>query len=63
MTIRDGKIYKGTSSYSSDVIATINGGKVYTGNSSYSSDIQFHIDGHVTIEEFVAIWFAVKYTF
>ncbi len=63
MTIKDSKIYKGTSSYSSDVIATIKSGKVYTGNSSYSSDIQFTIDGYVTIEEFVAIWHAVKYSY
>jgi hypothetical protein len=63
MTIKDGKIYKGTSSYSSDVIATIEDGKIYTGNSSYSSDIQFSIDGHVTITEFVAIWHAVEYTY
>ena len=63
MTIKDGKIYKGTSTYSSDVIATIKDGKVYTGNSSYSSDIQFSIDGNVTIVEFVAIWYAVKYSY
>jgi hypothetical protein len=63
MTIRDGKIYKGTSSYSSDVIATIKDGKVYTGNSSYSSDIQFSINGFVTIVEFVAIWHAVNYSY
>ena len=63
MTIKDGKVYKGTSSYSGDVIATIRDGKVYTGNSSYSGDISFTIAGYVTIEEFVAIWHAVKYTY
>jgi hypothetical protein len=63
MTIIDGKIYKGTSTYSGDVIATIRDNKVYTGNSSYSGDISFSIDGYVTIEEFVAIWHAVKYSF
>ena len=55
------KVYKGTSSYSGDVIATIRDGKVYTGNSSYSGDISFTIDGYVTINDFVAIWHAVKY--
>ena len=63
MTIKDGKIYKGTSSYSGDVIATIRSGKVYTGNSSYSGDIAFTIDGYATIEEFVAIWHTVKYVY
>ena len=57
------KVYKGTSTYSSDIIATIKNGKVYTGTSSYSSDIQFTIDGYVTIEEFIAIWHAVKYSY
>ena len=55
------KDYKETSSYSSDVIATIRDGNVYAGNFSYSGDIQFNIDGNVTIEEFVAIWDSVKY--
>jgi hypothetical protein len=63
MTIKDGKIYKGTSTYSNDVIATIKDGKVFTGNSSYSNDIQFNIDGYVTIIEFVAIWHTVKYSY
>jgi hypothetical protein len=63
MNIKDGKIYKGTSTYSGDVIATIKDGKVYTGNSSYSGDIGFTIDGFVTIEEFIAVWHVVKYTF
>ena len=62
MNIRDGKIYKGNSSYSSDVIANLKDGKVYSGTSSYSSDIQFSYDGNLTIEEFVAVWHAVKYS-
>ncbi len=33
------KVYKGNSSYSSDVICTLRGDKVYKGNSSYSSDL------------------------
>jgi hypothetical protein len=32
MTIKDGKIYKGPSTHSSDVIATIKDRKVFTGN-------------------------------
>jgi hypothetical protein len=63
MTIRDGKIYKGTSSYSGDIIATIRDGKVYTGSSSYSGDISFTISGYATIQEFVAIWHAVQYSY
>ncbi len=60
-TIREGKLYKGTSSYSSDVMATIRDGKVYTGNSNYSSDIEFTIRGDATVEEFVGVWYAVRY--
>jgi len=45
------------------VIATIRDGKVYTGNSSYSGDISFTIDGYVTIEEFIAIWHSVIYSY
>ena len=36
-------IYKGTSSYSSDVIYTVEEGNVYRGTSSYTSDIVFTI--------------------
>jgi len=63
LTIFEGKVYKGTSSYTDDVIATIKNGIVYSGNSNYTSDIEFTVDGYVTIEEFVAIWYAVKYNY
>ena len=63
MNIRDGKIYIGNSNYQSDVIANVKDGKVFAGTSNYSNDIEFSIDGMVTIEEFVAIWYAVKYVF
>jgi hypothetical protein len=63
MTIRDGKVYKGTSTYTSDVLATITDGKVYSGTSTYTRDIEFTINGNVTIEEFVAIWYSVKYNY
>ncbi|MBP5583353.1 MAG: hypothetical protein J6X43_05300 [Bacteroidales bacterium] len=33
------KVYKGTSTYSSDVICNSKDGKIYKGNSSYSSDV------------------------
>ena len=62
MTIRDGKIFKGTSTYNSDVIANVKDGKVYSGTSSYNSDVEFSFDGNLTIEEFVAVWHAVKYS-
>ena len=39
MTVRDGKVYSGTSSYYSDIICTIQDGKVYSGTSTYYSDI------------------------
>lgn len=63
MTIRDGKLYKGKSTHSGDVIATIQDNKVYTGNSSYSGDIEFTMDDFVTLVEFTAIWHAVKYSY
>jgi len=61
MTIKDSKIYKKQSNYSGDIIATIRNGKVYNGTSTYSGDIKFSINEIVTIEEFVAIWYVVKY--
>lgn len=36
--------------------------KVYSRNSNYSSALEFTISGPVTLEEFVAIWYAVKYS-
>ena len=38
------KVYKGNSSYTSDVICNLKGDKVYKGNSSYQSDILCRID-------------------
>jgi hypothetical protein len=63
LNINSGKIYKGNSSSYGDVIANIDGNKVRTGNSSSYSDARFNINGPVTLEEFVAIWFAVNYIF
>ena len=55
------KVYKGNSSSYSDVILNISSGKIYKGNSSSYSDTKFNIDGAITLEEFVAVWFAVNY--
>ena len=60
MTIRDGVIYRGTSNYNSDILATLCDGIVFSGRSSYRSDILFSFDGHLTVEEFVAVWHCVK---
>jgi hypothetical protein len=60
-TIKDGKLYKGNSNYNSDIFANKKGLKVYKNNSSYSSDVDFTLSDNVTIEQFVAIWYAVKY--
>ena len=38
-------IYKGNSSYSSDILYTWDGRYLYRGNSTYSSDIVFTWDG------------------
>ena len=58
---RDGKLYRGTSTYTSDILATVRDGKVYSGTSSYTSDILFTVDGYLTVEEFVAVWHAARY--
>ena len=55
------KVYRGTSTYSKDILATIRDGKVYAGNSQYTFDIRFTFDGPLLLEEFVAVWFAVMY--
>ena len=39
------KIYRGNSSYSSDIVCTHDQGKVYRGNSTYSSDVIARFDG------------------
>ena len=39
------KVFKGTSTYSSDVICTLNNSKVYKKSSSYSSDVVCTING------------------
>jgi hypothetical protein len=57
------KIPTGTSSNTSGILATIWDSKVYNGTSSYTSDIEFTIDGNLTIEEFAAVWYAVKYCY
>ncbi len=61
LTIKDGNIYKGDSTYSFDIIANIKDGCVYSGRSSFRSDIKFSFDGPLTVEEFVAVWYAVMY--
>jgi hypothetical protein len=35
---------------------------VYSGTSEYRSDIEFSFDGYLTLEEFVAVFHAVKYS-
>jgi hypothetical protein len=39
------KVFRGTSSYSSDVICNLNNGKVYKKTTSYSSDLICNING------------------
>ena len=61
LTVRDGNLYKRTSTYHSDIVATVRDGAVYAGTSSYRSDIRFTLDGNLTLEEFVAVWYVVMY--
>lgn len=63
MTIENGKIYKGMSTNYSDIIATIEGGCVYEGTSRNYSDKKFTMNGFLTIEEFVAVWYTVNYVY
>ena len=56
------KVYRGTSHYNSDIVATVRDGRVYSGRSSYRSDILFTIGGSLTVEEFVAVWHYVGNT-
>ena len=61
--VSNGKVYKGRSSYSGDIICNISNGKIYKGSPSYSGDTKFNIDSPISIEEFVAVWFAVNYIY
>ena len=61
--LRDGRLYKGNSSYYSDVICTKKDNKVYNANSIYSSDIQFSWQGLLTMEEFISVFYAIKYNY
>jgi hypothetical protein len=36
---------------------------IYKGTSSYTSDILFPIKGDLTMEEFVAVWWVVNYSY
>ena len=40
------KVFKGTSRYNSDILATVRDGKVYKGRSNYTSDIVCTIRAH-----------------
>ena len=59
--VENSKIYRGNSTYRSDIVANRRGKYIYRGDSSYRSDVEFWIDGDVTLVEFVAIWYVVKY--
>ena len=61
--MRNGKLYKGNSSYSGDIILNKRDNKVYQGNSSYSGDILYRFDGPLTLPEFYAVWFVVNYIY
>ena len=60
-TVRNGQVYKGHSNYQSDILCAVRGGAVYSGTSNYRSDICYTFDGHLTLEEFVAVWHVVMY--
>ncbi len=62
-TVRDGKVYRKTSSFTSDILATVRDGKVYEGTSNFQRDVLFTVDGYLTVEEFFAVWHAVRYVY
>ena len=61
LNVKDGKIYKGSSNGYGDIIANVSSGKIYNGTSNSYSDISFNYQGFLTLEEFIAVWFALKY--
>ena len=62
-SVRDAKVYRRTSTYTKDILLTVRKDRIYKGTSSYTSDILFTVDGNLTIEEFVAVWHAVRYIY
>ena len=48
-------LFKGNSSYSSDILYTFDGKHVYRGRSSYSSDILYTFDGSLPLPIFIAL--------
>ena len=58
LTINNGKVYKGWSTSDRDQILTVENGKVYKGWSTSDRDQILTIEGWMSIEEFVAIWYA-----
>ena len=63
MTIKDSRVYRKDSNYSGDILATIRDNQVYSGTSNYHSDIEYTIDGNLSVEEFVAVWYVVYYCY
>ena len=55
----EGEIYRGNSSYTSDVVMNFRDGNIYRGTSSYTSDVIINWDGLLTVEEFVALWYVM----
>jgi hypothetical protein len=62
-TFSQGKIYRGSSVANKDVLATFSQGKIYRGNSVANKDILFYINGSLSSDEFVFIWYTNKYLF
>ena len=60
-TMRDGSLYKGRSTFRSDILATLRDNKLYRGTSSFRSDLILTLDGPLTFQEFIAVWYAVNY--
>ena len=52
------KVFKGTSSYSSDVICNLNDDKIHKGTSTYSSDVICNIDDNkINVIEYCLVLF------
>lgn len=55
LAVAQSRIYKGSSTYSSDILYTFDGKYLYRGSSTYRSDILYTVSGRVPIAVIVAL--------
>ena len=55
LAVAQSRIYKGSSTYSSDILLTFDGKYIYRGNSTYRSNILYTVSGLIPIAVIVAL--------